>query len=292
MSPHAGIPDPSIMSLLPDLKRQNRKQWGFALALLLFGIALEAGEAEAQSGRRAAKPTSPVTSVPPAAVTSDENPNPDLVKTPTPDQLSSKVRLLVARQPTSKHFHTEDQILASFVKHLNQYENIEATSIGDTKEGQAVERAKSETEAFVIFMKFDVDSFQNGTIIMNSQDLQIEYFVLAPHTGKRQTKGKVYFQGIGGGRMRRSNWPNGTPIRITPEAAGIEAADGLYFWLKLAALQNQKRTGERRSPRGVVVATGSGHSTVAEKFGPLRVQAQEVQSSSFSLCFAKTQPKG
>jgi hypothetical protein len=150
------------------------------------------------------------------------------------------VRLLVARQPTSKHLQTEDQILASFVKHLNEYENIEATSVGDMKEGQAVERAKNETAAFVILIKFEIDSFQSGTIIMNSQDLQIEYSVLAPHTGKRQTKGKVYFQGIGGGRLRRSNWPNGTPIKITPEGAGIEAADGLYFWLKLAALRHSR----------------------------------------------------
>ena len=228
------------MSLVPLLRRQNRKQCGFALALLLLGVAPEAGEAEAQSGRRAVKPPSPVTSMPPGSVPPGGGADPDLAKPPRPGELSSKVRLLVARQPTSKHFHTEDQILASFVKHLNQYENIEATSIGDSKEGQAVERAKSETKAFVIIMKFDIDSFQNGTIIMNSQDLQIEYFVLAPHTGKRQTKGKVYFQGIGGGRMRKSNWPNGTPIRITPEAAGIEAADGLYFWLKLAAMRSKQ----------------------------------------------------
>jgi hypothetical protein len=84
-------------------------------------------------------------------------------------------------------------------------------------------------------MKFDIDSFQSGTIITNSQDLEIEYFVLAPRTGKKQTKGKLYYQSIGGGRLRKSEWPNGTPIRITPEAAGIEAAEGLYFWLKLAA---------------------------------------------------------
>jgi hypothetical protein len=225
------------MSLFPHLKSQSRRECGCAVLLLIFGVILEVGEAEAQSGRRAAKPSTPVSSTPPAPVATPEGPNPDTEKLLAPGELPAKVRLLVARQPTSKHFHTEDQILASFVKHLNQYENIEATSIGDTKEGQAVERAKSETEAFVILMKFDIDSFQNGTIIMNSQDLQIEYFVLAPHTGKRQTKGKVYFQGIGGGRMRKSNWPNGTPIRITPEAAGIEAADGLYFWLKLAAMK-------------------------------------------------------
>ncbi len=227
------------MNLFSQLKRQSHKQWGFALAVLIFGITLEAVEAEAQSGRRAGKPSATVSSPPPAPVATAEKPTSDLAKPPTLGELSSKVRLLVARQPTSKHFQTEDQILASFVKHLNQYENIEATSIGDAKEDQAVGRAKDETEAFVILMKFDIDSFQNGTIIMNSHDLQIEYYVLAPHTGKKQTKGKVYFQGIGGGRMRKSNWPNGTPIRITPEAAGIEAADGLYFWLKLAAMKKK-----------------------------------------------------
>lgn len=229
------------MSLFPHLKSQSRKQWGLAVVLLLFGVALEAAEAEAQSGRRAAKPSSPVSATPPAPVSPTESPSPEAEKPLAPGQLPSKVQLLVVRQPTSKHLHTEDQILASFVKHLNQYENIEATSIGDTKEGQAVERAKAETEAFVILLKFDIDSFQSGTIIMNSRDLQIEYSVLAPHTGKRQTKGKVYFQGIGGGRMRKSDWPNGTPIRITPEAAGIEAADGLYFWLKLAAVRKAKQ---------------------------------------------------
>ena len=229
------------MSLFPHLKSLGRQQWGLAVVLLLFGVALEAGEAEAQSGRRVTKSSAPVSATPPVTVTPTESANPEAEKPLGPGQLPSKVQLLVARQPTSKHLHTEDQILASFVKHLNQYENIEATSIGDTKEGQAVERAKAETEAFVILLKFDIDSFQSGTIIMNSRDLQIEYSVLAPHTGKRQTKGKVYFQGIGGGRMRKSDWPNGTPIRITPEAAGIEAADGLYFWLKLAAVRKAKQ---------------------------------------------------
>jgi hypothetical protein len=229
------------MSFFPQLKRQSSKQWGYVLALLLLGMTLEATESKAQSGRRATKPSPPVSGATPASTTPGESPNPEEVKVPTPGELTSQVRLLVARQPTSKHFQSEDQIFASFIKHLNQYENIEASSIGDIKEDLAVQRAKSETEAFVILMKFDIDSFQNGTIILNSQDLNIEYSVVAPRTGKRQTKGKVYFQGIGGGRMRKGNWPNGTPIRITPEAAGIEAADGLYFWLKLAALKKTPR---------------------------------------------------
>lgn len=221
------------MSLFPYLNRRKSRQWGLALAVLLFGGLIETGEADAQSGRRAVKPSSPssTTTVPDAA----ENPGTAAEKPLAPGQLPSKVRLLAARQPTSRHLGTEDQIFASFVKQLNRYDNIEAVSIGDVKEGQAIERAKGETEAFVVLLRFDIDSFQSGTIIMNSQDLQIEYSVFAPDTGKRQSKGKVYFQGIGGGRLRKSEWPNGTPIKITPEAAGIEAADGLYFWLKLAA---------------------------------------------------------
>jgi hypothetical protein len=228
------------MSVFPQLNRQIRRKWGFTLVLLLVGLGLPAGKIQAQSGRRNPKSSpSPDASSPTPTVKTEDTVNPD-EKPLAPGELPRKVRLLVARQPTSRHLYSEDTIFASFVKQLNRYENIEASSIGDSKEGLAVERAKSETEAFVILLRFDIDTFQNGTIIMNSQDLQIEYSVLAPQTGKRQTKGKVYFQGIGGGRMRKQDWPNGTPIRITPEAAGIEAADGLYFWLKLAATNNKK----------------------------------------------------
>jgi hypothetical protein len=224
------------VSLFLNLKDQRGKQWGLALAVVLVGLVLDG---EGQSGRRASKPEASRTSTTTAPIAAD-NPIPEVEKPLAPGELPSKVRLLVAREPTSRHLLSEDQIFASFVKQLNRYENIEATSVGDTKEGLAVERAKAESEAYVVLMKFDIDSFQSGTIIVKSQDLQIEYSVLAPRTGKRQTKGKIYFQGIGGGRMRKSEWPNGTQIRITPEAAGIEAADGLYFWLRLAAVKDRR----------------------------------------------------
>ena len=227
------------MSLFPLWHRRSSRRWGFTFLLLLLGLALESREIKAQSGRRAGPPSSSATPTPAMPVTG--NIHPEAEKPLHPGELPMKVRLLVFRQPTSKHLHTEDQIFASFVKQLNRYENIEATSVGDIKEGQAVERAKAETDAFVILLKFDIDNFQGGTIIMNSPDLQIDYSVLAPQTGKKQAKGKVYFQAIGGGRMRRSDWPNGTPIKITPEGTGIEAADGLYFWLKLAAMKKARR---------------------------------------------------
>jgi hypothetical protein len=63
--------------------------------------------------------------------------------------------------------------------------------------------------------------------------LVVEYAVFAPKTGKQKTKGKVYYQEVGGGRLRKSEWPTGTPIRITTEATGTEAAEQLYAWISL-----------------------------------------------------------
>jgi hypothetical protein len=95
-------------------------------------------------------------------------------------------------------------------------------------------------DSFIVLLKFEIDSFQNGTIILNSPDLQVEYQILAPKTGKKVSHGKVYFQSIGGGRMRKSEWPGGTPIKITAEAAGIEAAEHVHDWLRLDEARAQK----------------------------------------------------
>src|SRR2546430_11461626 len=226
----------SIMSSFFRLKGQNSNQWLFVFALLFLGISIEA---QAQSGRRGAKSSTPVTSTAPPTATTEQS-NSDSAERVSQGALPSKVRLLFARQPTSKRLQSEDVIAASFVKRLNQYGNVDCSPIGEIKQSEAVARAKRETDALVVLLKFDIDSYQGGTIILNSQDLEIEYLVFAPRTGKKQTKGKVYFQGIGGGRMRKSDWPNGTPIKITAEAAGIEAAEDLYSWLALTAASGRE----------------------------------------------------
>ncbi|MDQ6653695.1 MAG: hypothetical protein M3Y84_13255 [Acidobacteriota bacterium] len=219
------------MNAFFNLKGQNTRRWGLVIALVLFGLSTET---EAQSGRRGAKSSTSVTpGASPAAAT--EHSNSESAKQPVQGVLPSRVRLLVATQLTSKHLQSEDVISATFVKRLNQYGDVHCSSIGDIKQREAVVRAKTETDGLVVLLKFDIDSYQHRTIILNSQDLQIEYFVFAPRTGKKQTKGKVYFQAIGGGRMRRSDRPNGKPIKITAEAAGIEAAEDLYAWLALTA---------------------------------------------------------
>jgi hypothetical protein len=87
----------------------------------------------------------------------------------------------------------------------------------------------------VVLLQLEIDNFQEGTIVLNSPDLEINYLVFSPGTGQQKYRGKVYYQAIGGARARKDAWPNGPPIKITPEAAAFAAADGLYDWLLLKA---------------------------------------------------------
>ena len=52
-----------------------------------------------------------------------------------------------------------------------------------------------------------------------------------PRTGRKKFEGKVYYKAVGGPMLKRDNWPNGTPIRITKEAVAIEAAEQVRDWL-------------------------------------------------------------
>ena len=226
------------MSFFLTPERTILKSFGLAALILLFGLI---DSTEAQSGRRAAKPQPASTPTPtPASPSTPDSPNTDLPLTPVLGGLQQKVQLIIGRQPTRRHLQSEDVIFANFVKRLSQYPNVLATSVGDLNHTEAVIRARTETESFVVLLSFEIDNFQRGTIILNSPDLQIDYLVLAPRTGKKQTTGKVYFQAIGGGRMRKSDWPGGTPIKITPEAAGVEAADYVHDWLRLDEVRKRQ----------------------------------------------------
>jgi hypothetical protein len=202
------------------------RQKTLPVAWLVLLLLVCSGLSFSQSGRRASKlPSPPVPTV--------ESPPANSASSTAPAQ--QKFHLLIARQNTRKHLQSEDVVFASFIKRLNEYANVETLPIGDMKQSQAVARAKTEATDPVVIVTFDIDSYAGRTIILNSQDLEIEYFLFAARSGKKLTQGKVYFQGVGSGRLRKSNWPNGTPVKITPEDAGVEAAESLHQWLLFAA---------------------------------------------------------
>jgi len=210
------------MRVFPGFQRNRQRKCLFAASGLLLLLTTQT---VAQSGRRAPKPApSPI-----------YTPQTDTETTPTNNarELKQKVSLLVGIEPSSKHLLSEDAIFENFVEQLRQFKNVTTTPIGAIKRDRAVKRAKSETESAVVILQFDVDEFQSGTVILNSPDLDVKVLVFEPKTGQKKFEGKVYYKAVGGPMLKKDNWPNGTPIKMTSEAAGIEAAELLYYSLAI-----------------------------------------------------------
>ena len=206
-------------------KPHKRPAFVVSTLLLLFGA-----NALAQSGRRAPKPPQPPVTTP----------QPETEARPKSDgrELKHKTSLIVAREFSSDRLLSEEAIFSSMVQHLEEFTNVTVTDVGDLKRDQAVKRAKKETEAAVVLVQFDVDEFQAATIIVNPQDLDVKVVVFAPQTGQKKFEGKVYYKAVGGPMLKRDNWPSGTPIRITTDAVGVEAAEQVGDWL---IIEEQKR---------------------------------------------------
>jgi hypothetical protein len=209
------------MLRIPGTHRIFQRKRLLAASSLLLLLAIVS---VAQSGRRPPRPPQSPANFP---QTNDDSTE----RVPKPRELTHRVTLLVGKQPTSKHLLSEDAIFSNLVKQLREFTNVTVTSLGDLKRDAAVRRAKSEAEAIVVLVQFDIDSFQNGTIIVNSPDLDVRVVALAPGSGKEAFKGKVYYKAVGGPMMKKDNGPNGTPIKITTEAVGIEAAEQVRDWL-------------------------------------------------------------
>jgi len=206
----------------PDIQRSHPRKSLLAISSLLL---LFSAQTFAQSGRRAPKPSSS-----PSIAPTD---TPEIAQKPQARALTERVSVVVGREPTSKRLLSEDAIAGNFVKRLGEFTNINALFVGELNRDKAIKRAKSEERALVILLQYDIDEFQNGTIILNSPDMDVFVRAFEPATGKEIFKGKVYYKAVGGPMMKKDNWPNGTPIRITTEAVGIEAAEQVHDWLLL-----------------------------------------------------------
>ena len=208
------------MKMRPGFQRKRRQKCLLTASSLLLLLATQT---IAQSGRRAApKPAQPV---PTPQIDSDTTPKNNA------RELKEPVSLLVAMEPSSKHLLSEDSIFATFLQRLGEFKKVTATSLGDLKRDRAVKRAKSESESIVVLLRFDVDEFQNGTLILNSPDLDVKILVFEPKTGQKKFEGKVYYKAVGGPMLKKDNWPTGTPVKITTEAVAIEAAEQVRDWL-------------------------------------------------------------
>ncbi|MFN2532237.1 MAG: hypothetical protein ABR555_13165 [Pyrinomonadaceae bacterium] len=211
------------MQCLPDkLKAFTNSSAAIALFFLTVNVVI------AQSGRRAPRPSQPATTTSEETTASQK-----LWERP----LKQEVTLIIGKQLTSTHLPSEDAIAASFFNRLGQYTNVHVISAGTLKRQDAVLRARQETNRIVVLIQFDIDRFQRGTIVLNSPDLDVRALALLPQTGAEKFKAKVYYKAVGGPMMKRDNWPNGTPVKITTDAVGIEAAEQIHDWLLLQEIK-------------------------------------------------------
>lgn len=197
-------------------------------ALLVFTLVFGGVSSRGQSGRRGAKSnTSPPVAAPSPANSTAE----------TPDRTARiKLDLLVAVDYSEKRLPTELQIYGSTAFSLRDLNDGSITAIGELQTSEVIKRAKQEETAYVVLLKFEIDAVQNGKLILNSQNLEVQCQVYEPKTGKRIVKDKTYYQPVGpfGSRTPGEIGSGDPPVKLTTEAAGASVADQIRHGLLLA----------------------------------------------------------
>jgi hypothetical protein len=148
----------------------------FVISFVLTLTALCAG-AMAQSGRRTTK-TKPV----PVSV-----PEPTPAPAPKPAESAKPALTLIVGMD---HYHGQavNNILDSFVDRLDDNRSVKVvTALGGMTRGEAVKRAKAQTEAYVVWLELRTDSM-SGEI--DGRSYFLEYSVFAPGTAKLATSGR------------------------------------------------------------------------------------------------------
>ena len=190
---------------------------GFALlaplALVAFALC---SPAAGQSGRRE-REARPVESPQPAPVIT-----PKIETEPANRRNLPDVAVAVAGRIGSRVTRGRaEQIYNSFASRLGEY--MKVTSLGLAKRDDAVKGARARGWQYVAFLELEFEPYSDGRVVLNSPDIVVNYSVIDTLSGKSRTKGAVYYR-PGGGTG---------PVKITPEAAGREAAELVLDWFAL-----------------------------------------------------------
>jgi hypothetical protein len=161
---------------------------GFALAVLLGCATTDV----AQSGRK-------VRSSAPAPVST---PEPTPTPTPAASSVKSKPRLTLLvgldRYDSFANIplYAYDGVLRNLSERLADAPSVRVgAGQSDMSRSDAIQKAKAETEAFVVWIRLRDDSMNRDTRNRGNLDnIVIEYSVFAPHTAKQTTSGQTYTQ--------------------------------------------------------------------------------------------------
>lgn len=173
--------------------------------------------AVAQSGRRV-RETRPAEPQPVPIIT------PKIETVPAGRRNLPDIPIAVAGRIGSKVTRARAEVIYNkFASRLGEF--MKVTSLGQAKRDEAVKRARAEGRQFVVFLELEFEPFRNGRIVFSSPDIVVNFSVIDATAGSSKTQGKIYYRPSGG--------PAGEPIKITPEAAGEEAAERVLDWFSL-----------------------------------------------------------
>jgi hypothetical protein len=214
------------LTLALSLKRRK-----YLLLVCVAALALGFSQAAlAQSGRRhkSSVPPPPPPSVSAEPKTEAEI-DPSAVKSPVP--ISTVIVMGDLIQSGSSRSNYVDQAVDACVERLKERQVIEAVGSGSRKRAAAMERAKNETTAYVLWLEINVDER-----VRNDQGVYVEryissvnYYVFMPQTAEILTKGRVYprSQDInqGGVVLRLPTSNRRMPLTIELRDIGRQVAD-------------------------------------------------------------------
>jgi hypothetical protein len=167
-------------------KRHNLLLIGCIAAALCFSqVAL------AQSGRR---PQSGVasTAAPPTTTGAAPVVDPSTVKMPSP--ISNVIVVGDLVQSGKSYSNYVDEAVDACVEELKKRQVIEAVGSGSRKRDAAIERAKAETESYVLWLEIKlVDQVRTDRGVYVEEYIScVNYYVFMPQTAKILTEGRVY----------------------------------------------------------------------------------------------------
>ncbi len=138
--------------------------------------------AGAQSGRRVHKPTT----LPPVPAPSPEVVAPAVTEKPKP-ALALVVGLERSNYYGNSAMVNEGAALLALIDRLDDHPGVEVAHVArNMARSDAIRRARSEKEAYVIFVELNYDRM--------AEELRLSYWVFSPQTAKIKTSGQTYPQ--------------------------------------------------------------------------------------------------
>lgn len=132
---------------------------------------------------------------PPAAPV--PSPTPEPTPTPKPDQQQSEIGFFVVADHGASFMPWPgayyDAVIAGCADKLRSGSSarVDATD-SSMNRADAIKRAKSETNTYVVWLKLTDDRMGSSTVNVNADELILEYVVFAPGTAKVVTQGRSY----------------------------------------------------------------------------------------------------